>query len=260
MDAYTTANVGYAVLLGPLQNNGGPTSTMELLHTNTKGINDGYNPSSLLFDQRGGVGFNRQNGAGVDIGAFERTPPVVSSVVFGDGSAQRSMVQQMIVNFNEPVTFTGDVTAAITLSRNGANSSQPGGSGAVTMSALPVSGTTGSVTLTFSGPFTLNGSLIDGFYDLLIDATQISSLSGNLDGNVDGNAGGNYAVTGTTGNKFFRLFGDADGSGVVSLLDFAAFRNVFNVTPSPIFDYHGAGAIPNLIDFAEFRARFNLAP
>jgi hypothetical protein len=88
----------------------------------------------------------------------------------------------------------------------------------------------------------------------------VSGAGGALDGNNDTIPGGNYSVTGDTINKFFRIFGDADGSGQVSLLDFSAFRSVFNSTPSPIFDFHGAGAIPDLIDFAEFRSRFNLTP
>ena len=37
-----------------------------------------------------------------------------------------------------------------------------------------------------------------------------------LDGNNDGTPGGSYVITGTTTNKFFRFFGDSDGSGTAS--------------------------------------------
>jgi predicted outer membrane repeat protein len=49
-------------LLGPLQNNGGPTQTMA--------INAGANPLALLFDQRGPF-FFRVSGPQADIGAYE---------------------------------------------------------------------------------------------------------------------------------------------------------------------------------------------
>ena len=56
-------------LLGPLQNNGGPTLTMALL-TGSPAIDKGANPLALAFDQRG-KGFPRVIGAAADIGAFE---------------------------------------------------------------------------------------------------------------------------------------------------------------------------------------------
>lgn len=56
-------------LLGPLQNNGGPTLTMALL-AGSPAINKGANPLALAFDQRG-PGFARVVGGAADIGAFE---------------------------------------------------------------------------------------------------------------------------------------------------------------------------------------------
>ena len=57
-------------LLGPLANNGGPTQTHALL-AGSPAINNGTNPATLKFDQRG-TPFKRQLGLAVDIGAFER--------------------------------------------------------------------------------------------------------------------------------------------------------------------------------------------
>ncbi|HEY6332562.1 MAG TPA: choice-of-anchor Q domain-containing protein [Blastocatellia bacterium] len=61
-------------MLGPLQNNGGPTATMALL-TGSRAIDAGDDsvlgpPFDLTTDQRG-VGFARKSGAHVDIGAYE---------------------------------------------------------------------------------------------------------------------------------------------------------------------------------------------
>jgi hypothetical protein len=66
-------------------------------------------------------------------------------------------------------------------------------------------------------------------------------------------------VFGTTANKYFRLFGDSNGSGVTDLADFSAFRAAFNLGPSPIFDFDNDGNV-GLADFSRFRANFNLTP
>ena len=192
------------------------------------------------------------------------TPPTVGSITFGDGTGQRSMVKQMVIPFNDgPVTFTGDVTAAITLTRNGTNSAQPGGSGTVAFTSSPANGSTSAVTITFTPSTTFvhpSGSLFDGFYDLKIDANQVSNGGGKLDGG--GGAGTDYNVTGTTANKYFRLFGDSDGSGQVDfLVDFIAMRNAFaNGGPSPIFDSDNSNTVDFLVDFIAFRNRFNATP
>ena len=57
------------ILLGDLQDNGGPTETQAPL-PNSPAINAGSNPNGLAFDQRGS-GFARDVGGQADIGAFE---------------------------------------------------------------------------------------------------------------------------------------------------------------------------------------------
>jgi hypothetical protein len=104
------------------------------------------------------------------------------------------------------------------------------------------------------------GSLVDGLYDFMIDAAQVSGVGGALDGNNDGIPGGSYSVTGTTANKFYRLFGDSNGDGTVTQdPDFSAFRTAFNSGPSTIFDFDNDGSVQQS-DFTAFRARFNLLP
>ena len=59
--------------------------------------------------------------------------------------------------------------------------------------------------------------------------------------------------------NIFRLYGDADGSGIVNQADFIAFRNAFNAGPSSIFDFEGDGNVAQS-DFFQFRNRSNLMP
>jgi len=89
-------------------------------------------------------------------------------------------------------------------------------------------------------------------------ANSVVNLDGfTLDGNNDGVAGGDYVLAGNTANKLFRLFGDADGNGIVNSVDFASFRSAFGLGTS-IFDFNNDGQT-NSNDFAEFRKRFGLA-
>ena len=197
--------------------------------------------SHLVLSYKGGTGND-----------VTLTPPaIVSSIVFGDGTSQRSLVKQLIVNFTQLVNFSPD---AFKLTRNG------GGDVGLTLS--PTAGPASLVTLKFSGSLTEFNSLVDGFYNLTIDASKITTSAGSLDGDANGNYGGNYAVTGSTVNKFFRFFGDSDGSGSVDFLtDFIAFRNAFaNGGPSATFDFDGNGTVDFLFDFIRFRNHYNLSP
>jgi hypothetical protein len=69
-----------APLLGPLQDNGGPTNTHALL-AGSPAIDTGNNAENLDFDQRGN-GFARIAGVAADIGAFEAQ---ADDVVFRNG-------------------------------------------------------------------------------------------------------------------------------------------------------------------------------
>ncbi|HVV97219.1 MAG TPA: choice-of-anchor Q domain-containing protein [Rhodanobacteraceae bacterium] len=69
-------------LLGPLQDNGGPTLTHALL-PGSPAIDAGANFRNFQFDQRGN-GFPRSFGIAPDIGAFERT--ITTSTCYGHWS------------------------------------------------------------------------------------------------------------------------------------------------------------------------------
>jgi hypothetical protein len=84
-------------LLGPLQDNGGPTSTMALL-PGSPAIDAGDNAGAPNFDQRG-TGFPRMVGGTIDIGAFEVQPGLATHF-------QISAPAQVVSNTPFDVTIT----------------------------------------------------------------------------------------------------------------------------------------------------------
>ncbi|MDQ4121886.1 MAG: CSLREA domain-containing protein [Acidobacteriota bacterium] len=107
--------------LGPLQDNGGITSTRALL-PGSPAIDKGDDcvtwaancvenkpPAPLVYDQRF-TGFNRNAGASVDIGAFEAEPTVsVSDVSLPEGN-------QNTTSFNFTVNLSGSTGQTVTVS------------------------------------------------------------------------------------------------------------------------------------------------
>jgi hypothetical protein len=222
---------------------GGPSSA---------GSSDPY--MRIVSDSVNGTfyGWWRYDGGGhVRIGSQDygfANAPTVTSAVLGDGTDQRSMVKQVVVNFSTPVTFTG--ASAFKVTRAG-----PGGTmGDVTLTTNPASGTAGSVTIAFSGSLSENGSLVDGRYVFSIDATRVSAGGIPLDGDGNGLPGGNYTIVGTPANKWFRLFGDVNGDGTVDASDFITFRQYFGGVLFA-FDFDGDGSV-SANDFVQFRLRF----
>ena len=101
---------------------------------------------------------------------------------------------------------------------------------------------------------------MDGAYELSVNAAQVNSLGLALDGNGDGTSGDNYVFGDEAVDKFFRKFGDNDGSNLVDLFDFAAFRDTFGLSPgqpgfNSAMDNDGGGSV-DLFDFAAFRNNF----
>jgi hypothetical protein len=139
-------------------------------------------------------------------------PAKVESVVINDGSAQRSIVNSLTVNFDRIVTI--DPSAFELQLQDGAEVN-------LNVAASVVDGHTVAV-LTFSGPDVLGGSLPDGSYTLIIRGDRIrDQLGQELDGDRDRNAGGDMTVA------LFRLFGDRDGDRDVDWLDRYFFRSAF---------------------------------
>ncbi len=76
--------IGVDPMLGPLQDNGGPTFTHALLR-GSPAINAGFNYAGMLYDQRG-FPFLRTFGDETDIGAYEFQLPPPLPIVAGPGA------------------------------------------------------------------------------------------------------------------------------------------------------------------------------
>src|SRR5262249_5592922 len=134
---------------------------------------------------------------------FRRIDPAlatVATVVVNGGSAPRSMVTRLTVTFSAVVTLDPGAFALV---------GPDGGVIQLTVSQAVVDGYSVD-TLTFSGAGILGGSLADGYYRLTVHGGLVHDRFGQaLDGAGTGVAGSDRIDT------FFRLFGDADGDGVV---------------------------------------------
>jgi hypothetical protein len=138
--------------------------------------------------------------------------PIVQGLIVNDGSAQRSMVDRLVITFSGPVAIG---PGAFELRGPGR---RPIG---LKLTSALVEGKTVAV-LTFTGRGTSFGSLRDGNYTLTIHGSRISDgLGRRLDGDSDGLEGGDRVV------RFTRRFGDVNGDGRLNRPDFFRFRRAF---------------------------------
>lgn len=182
----------------------------------------------------------------------------VTSTQFGDGTAQRSRIDKLVITFQGAV----DIDAgAFSVWRRGV-----GGGTVATSFVLSADGSGNTVaTLSFSGAFTrANGALIDGYYQLTIDNSRVRRAGTQLalDGNGDGLAGGDFVRGTSATDKFFAFYGDTNGDGVVGVAEFGEFRSTFGKLPGDpgynlLMDYDGSGV--GVADFGQFRSRFGRA-
>jgi hypothetical protein len=225
-DQVGTAAAPINPLLGPLQNNGGPTLTHALLPGSPAiDAGDPNVSGSPPTDQRG-TGF----------------PRILNNRI-------------VTVTFSGPVTFAGSPAAAFQLTRQGPGTP----TGDVTL-AVDLTGSTATQTvarLTFSGTLTQSGSLNDGNYQLTVLSAQVTRNGQALDGDNNGTPGGNYVLAPSAG--LYRLYGDNNGDRRVDNADFFQFRTTFGRGTSEtgylaLFDFNGDGRVDNT-DFFQFRTR-----
>jgi hypothetical protein len=153
---------------------------------------------------------------------------------------QRSMVEDIVYTFNEPVTIT-DANAAFKVLVAG----PAGGTVPTTLFAQAVAGSNGTqwaVSLTGQAEGIL-ASIANGEYSIQINPAGVFAAA---DGTTAMAAG-----TGRT-DKFFRLFGDIDGNESVSTLDYGRFKQALAGAYNPAFDYDGNGSIATL-DYGRFK-------
>lgn len=179
----------------------------------------------------------------------------VSATRFGDGTTQRSRIDQLVVTFQGLV----DIDAgAFSLLKRGVSG------GPVTNNFTTATNGSGDTvaTLSFSGAFTrAGGALLDGYYQLTIDSTKVrrSGTLLALDGDSNGLAVGDFVRGTSATDSFFAFYGDTNGDGSVGVAEFGQFRSTFGKLPADpgynlAFDYDGSGV--GVADFGQFRSRF----
>jgi arylsulfate sulfotransferase len=176
--------------------------------------------------------------------AVAGAPQQVESVIVNDGSAQRSMVNQITVTFDGAAILD---PGAIELRR------QDGSLVGAQLSIFLVDGKTAAL-LTFAGPEFVGGSLADGSYTLTVRADRVHDRWGRqLDGDGDDSAGGNHV------DDVFRLFGDSDGDSDVDLYDLGRFVSTLGRRPGDphylwYMDWNGDDRV-GLLDVLAFAHR-----
>ena len=169
--------------------------------------------------------------------------PTISTIVLGNGTAQRSNVTSI------DVTVTGTAAAAagaFSLVQNSGPVIQAYTVGVTT--TLLSGGTSTLFHLTFSGPGVTHGSVADGRYTLSIDGSKITGSNGDkLD------AAGTATPGSIRSYLFFRLNGDADGNAVVNFNDFLVLQNSFNQSSaSPTYNVGADNDLNGVVDFNDF--------
>jgi len=237
-EAATTISAGAAPFTGSFQpvGNLGDLDGMSITGTWLLEITD---------DAGGDVGSLNEWALNIDVVApvVDITAPTVASIMINDGDAQRSMVRELVVNFDEIVNVDSSSFMVENL--------DTGVCFAPDVTTEIVDGKT-IATLTFSGTGIVGGSLEDGNYRLTILDTITDGAGNQLDGDGDGTAGGNAT------DEFFRFYGDADGNRIVNALDLLRFRQAYGPaggTNNPNFDYGDDGVV-NALDLLQFRIRF----
>jgi hypothetical protein len=159
--------------------------------------------------------------------------PVVESIVIDGGAVQRSMVTSITVTFNEVVSLS---SGAIEVVQKG------GKSEGLVLNESVVNGES-VVSIAFTGSDIIGGSLADGDYTLTVNAADVHDQSGQ-------------AMANNASDAFWRLFGDARGTGFVDALDYQMFLTAEKTqTMVSIFDYYGTGVV-DMTDLAQFLQRF----
>jgi hypothetical protein len=189
------------------------------------------------------------------IGVVQIPAPSVESVEINDGEGQRSSITSVTVTFDRLVNVPASAFSLTNVGSPAAPQTIPVTS--IVVDAAEIDGKT-VASLTFSSGASVSdratgNTLADGRYELVVDASQVISMD-------DLSMAGDYSFGAGAADSFFRKYGDANGSGVVDLFDFAAFRSAFGTSVGDAgyidgLDANGDQTI-NLFDFAEFRSRF----
>ena len=198
-------------LLGPLEDNGGPTLTMALL-PGSPAIDAGDSAASGLpgTDQRG---FARVSGAAVDVGAFEVQEPLLSPATLPDGTYRAAYSQTITATETNgaggPYTFAvtaGSLPTGLSLASDGRLSGTASAAGAYIF----------TVTATDSAGYTDSQS-----YKLMIDRADLFVT-----------AAANSKTYGQTASDTGTLSGVLNGDGIT-----ARFASAGDAAGAPVGSY-----------------------
>ena len=242
-----------------LWNSDGTAAGTQLV-ANTSG-DGGSNPTQIAFNGSKVFYAASTDTYGKELHIVPGPPRLVAPIKIGTGTAQRSRVNQLVVDFDVDVTID---TGAFLLQQRTVSGSTVVFTPVNTQFIKSTTANGGTrATITFSGPLVNSaGNLADGNYLLTLLATNIRRSSDNVafDGDGDGIAGGNYILGDDEEENFFALFGDTDGDRLVGVTEFGQFRSSFGKASSAsgynaLFDFEGDNLV-GVSDFGQFRSRF----
>jgi len=204
------------------------------------GLSDDDSIASTLGAKLGGLGVGNGNFNNSEVFNVVQRAPQIQGFTIGDGTAQRSVMRQVVVTFDMLVNFIGNPSNAFQLIG-------PNGPIAVTVDTSMSPPIQTVAKLTFSGPGTESGSLADGNYTLRIVAANVQ-------------AGGVLMAADVT-TSFYRFFGDFNGDRHIDIADFGQFSVAYGSHTADsnyraYFDWNNDGAI-DIADFSQFSSRFN---
>jgi parallel beta-helix repeat protein len=176
--------------------------------------------------------------------------PMLLDVLVNHGDADRSSVNQLTLDFFGAVDIGSNAFSVI--QRSDA-SEATGVTVDTSFSSQLINGNT-RVTISFDS-LTRNalGSLVDGNYQLTVNANAITSSSGYMM-NED------YVYGDTADETFYAFYGDSDGNRNVNIFDLLKFRQSYLSSDgdeeyTAALDYGGEGSI-NVFDLLQFRQRY----
>ena len=189
-------------------------------------------------------------------------PATVESVVINGGNGQRSSVTSVTVTFDSEVDH-----AALNSAFSVTNISTSTAVGTVSVAATDNLGKTTAI-VTFSGTSTLPPqlgtfatTLIDGNYRLDILASQVQLAANNSVTMAADYVFGNQTFGEPNNDDFFRLYGDVNGDGFTTNLEyfFSMLPAIGSQTGDPTYaeplDANGDGFITNFEAFFDFLPR-----
>lgn len=145
--------------------------------------------------------------------------------LFGDGTAQQSMITKINTNFDSDEMHDPKAFLLEFYSVNGVGSFIVAAFTANQSTPVLTAGKS-VIAMTFNGTGISGVSLPDGNYRIAALSSKVLSTIGSipLDGDNNGTSGIDFTEGKSSTDLFFRLFGDSDGNGVMNPVDTNQFR------------------------------------